>query len=91
MRIKTPIIFIFYAALLIGSIVSLFTIKSKVIEKNKELQKISGQISQEKNNILILETELAYLVSPERINKLQAKHLRLKPVNKGQFEKLEEK
>jgi cell division protein FtsL len=91
MKVSSPVIFIFYVVLLIGSIVSLFTIKSRVVEKNRELQQINSQIAEEKKNILILKTELAYLGSPERISKLQAKHLQLKPVNKEQFEKFEEK
>ena len=91
MKASSPVIFIFYVVLLIGSIVSLFTIKSRVVEKDRELQRINVQIAEEKKNILILKTELAYLGSPERISKLQAKHLQLKPVNKEQFEKFEEK
>ena len=66
-------------------------IKSRVVEKDRELQRINVQIAEEKKNILILKTELAYLGSPERISKLQAKHLQLKPVSKEQFEKFEEK
>ena len=59
--------------------------------KKQELNWLNSQISQEENNIRILKAELAYLVTPERINKLQAKYLNLKNIDKSQLKSLEEK
>lgn len=91
MKLKFSLLLICYSILILGSVLSLFTIKSKVIAKKQELNWLNSQISQEENNIQILKAELAYLVTPERINKLQAKYLNLKNIDKSQLKSLEGK
>ncbi|WPX97063.1 cell division protein FtsL [Candidatus Bandiella euplotis] len=91
MKLKFSTLSAIYIALLIGSIIFLFSVKSRVIEKNKELTRMQKQISQEENDILVLKTELAYLLTPERINALQAKHLHLINISKDQLEKFDGK
>jgi cell division protein FtsL len=81
MRIKTSLLVVSYITILLASITSLFAIKTKVIQQKKELKWINNQISQEKNNALILKAELAYLITPERINELHSKHLDLKIID----------
>ena len=78
MKLKISLLFLIYSTLLIVIILTLFSIKSRVIIQNKELNWLNSQISQEKNNIQILKAEIAYLTTPERINKLQQKYLNLK-------------
>ena len=86
MKLKFYLLFICYSILILGSVISLFAIKSKVMQKKEELNWLNSQILQEKNNVLILRAELAYLVTPERINKLQAKYLKLKNIDKRLLE-----
>ena len=88
MKSKISLLFIIYSILLIGSIISLFTIKSKVILQNKELNWLNSQISQEVNNIQILKAELAYLTTPKRIDALQQKYLNLQKIEQRQIETL---
>ena len=90
MNLKIPLLFMIYSAVLIVAISTLFFIKSKVIIKNKELNWLNNQISQEKNNIQILKAEFAYLTTPERINKLQKKYLNLKSLDKNHYQTLDE-
>ncbi len=90
MKLKISVLFLIYSTLLIVIILTLFSIKSKVITQNKELNWLNSQISQEKNNIQILKAELAYLTTPERINKLQKKYLNLKNIDKSQYQTLDE-
>ena len=89
MKLKISLLFLIYSTLLIVIILILFSIKSRVITQNKELNWLNSQISQEKNNIQILKAELAYLTTPERINKLQKKYLNLKNIDKRQYQTLD--
>ncbi|MSO13621.1 hypothetical protein [Candidatus Aquarickettsia rohweri] len=91
MKSKTPLLFIIYSTLLVISIISLFSIKSKVISGNKELNWLNSQILQETNNIQILNAELAYLTTPERIDILQQKYLNLQKIEQKQIETLDDK
>ena len=91
MKSKIPLIFIIYSTLLVISIISLFSIKSKVISGNKELNWLNSQILQETNNIQILNAELAYLTTPERIDILQQKYLNLQKIEQKQIETLDDK
>lgn len=91
MKPKIPLLFIIYSALLVTSIISLFSIKSKVIAGNKELHWLNNQILQETNNIQILKAELAYLTTPERIDVLQQKYLNLQKIEQKQIETLDDK
>ena len=90
MKLKISLLFIIYSTVLITAISILFSIKSKVIIQNKELNWLNNQISQEKNNIQILKAEFAYLTTPERINKLQKKYLNLKNLDKNHYQILDE-
>ena len=89
MKQKLFLLLVCYGVLILGSILLLFTVKSKVIAKREELNWLNSQIAQEENNIQILKAELAHHTIPERINKLQAQHLNLKKADKSQFENLE--
>ena len=91
MKSKISLLFIIYSILLIGSIILLFSIKSRVISQNKELSWLNSQILQETNNIQILKAELAYLTTPERIDTLQQKHLNLQKIEQRQIETLDHK
>ncbi len=90
MKIKISLL-IFYSITLVGSIMTLFSVKSTVILQKKELNWLNNQILQEITNIQILQAELTYLTTPERINRLQKKYLALESITTDQFETLEEK
>ena len=74
MKFKIPIL-LFYTIILSSIIILLFSIKYKVILQYKELNWINYQISEQINSLQILKAELAYLTTPERINRLQKKYL----------------
>ena len=90
MKLKISLLFLIYSTLLIVIILTLFSIKSRVIIQNKELNWLNSQISQEKNNIQILKAELSYLTTPGRNNKVQKKYLKLKNIDKRQYHSLDE-
>ena len=91
MKPRFSLLLICYSVLILGSVLLLFTVKSKVIAKREELNWLNSQIAQEENNIQILKAELAYLTTPKRINKLQAKYLNLKNMDKSRIKSLETK
>lgn len=59
------------------TICSLFSIKDSVMTLRSELQEVRKQVRNEEDAIRILKAELAYLGSPERIQKLAYKYLTL--------------
>lgn len=65
----------------------LFSIKSEVRDLSYQLNEITKQINEEKNNINILKAEYAYLQSPSRIAKLVDKHLNLASIKTEQMTK----
>lgn len=69
----------FYLAfiLCLVTIFGLFTVKDNVMTLKVELQEVKKQVQNEEDAIRILKAELAYLGSPERIQKLAEKHLNL--------------
>ena len=64
-------------ALCLLTICSLFNIKDSVMTLKYELQEVRKQVRNEEDAIRILKAELAYLGSPERIQKFAAKYLSL--------------
>jgi len=76
------------------TIYGLFTIKDSVITLRLELEEVKKQVRNEEDAIRILKAELAYLGSPERIQKLAHKYLILEKPKVTQITKdplLEEK
>lgn len=69
----------FYLAfiLCLVTVFGLFTVKDNVMTLKVELQEVKKQVQNEEDAIRILKAELAYLGSPERIQKLAEKHLNL--------------
>ncbi|MBN8523475.1 MAG: hypothetical protein J0M23_06440 [Rickettsiales bacterium] len=57
------------------TIYGLFTIKDSVVTLRLELEEVKKQVRNEEDTIRILKAELAYLGSPERIQKLANKYL----------------
>lgn len=89
MKLKVSLLFLIYSTLLIAVILTLFSIKSKVITQNNQLNWLNNQISQEKNNIQILKVELVYLTTPQRIHTLQKKYLNLSSIESHQYQTLD--
>jgi len=76
------------------TIYGLFTIKDSVVTLTLELEEVKKQVQNEEDAIRILKAELAYLGSPERIQKLAHKYLILEKPKVTQITKeplLEEK
>ena len=76
------------------TIYGLFTIKDSVVTLTLELEEVKKQVRNEQDAIRILKAELAYLGSPERIQKLAHKYLILEKPKVTQITKdplLEEK
>lgn len=57
------------------TIYGLFSVKDNVVTLRLELQEVRKQVRNEEDAIRILKAELAYLGSPERIQKLAHKYL----------------
>ena len=71
------------------SILLSYNVESKVMSQNKELNWLNEQINCKINDIQILKAELTHLITPERINRLQKRHLSLVEMRKDQFTILE--
>lgn len=63
--------------LCLSTIYGLFTVKDNVMALKSELQEVKKQVRNEEDAIRILKAELAYLASPERIQKLASEYLDL--------------
>lgn len=70
---------------IIIAIWGLFTVKNRVSTLNYQLSCILKQINDESNNIHILKAEKAYLVSPERLRKLNQDYLALEIIKSSQM------
>jgi cell division protein FtsL len=68
----------------------LFIIKHKVQNLDRNLKQINAQILMEKENIHVLNAELAYLTNPKRIKKLANEKLHLQIPKAEQIVSLEE-
>lgn len=68
-----------YIALILclSTIYGLFTVKDSVMTLRSELSEVKKQLRNEEDAIRILKAELAYLASPERIQKLASQYLDL--------------
>jgi len=63
---------------IIGMVCYMFSLKSYVQDLSFEKKQLSSQLTHEKNQIVILKAELAYLNSPERLRVLAENYLDLK-------------
>jgi hypothetical protein len=63
----------------------LFNIKDNVMTIRMELREVSKQMQYESDTIHLLKAELAYLASPERLQKLNKDHLALKETKVAQM------
>lgn len=68
----------------------LFVIKHEVQSLNRNLKQINSQILLEKENIHVLNAELAYLANPKRIKKLVGEKLNLQIPKAGQIVSLDD-
>ncbi|MBS0235931.1 MAG: cell division protein FtsL [Proteobacteria bacterium] len=78
-------------AVLFGSValalsaVSLFMVKHKVQELNRQLHMVKRNIISEQENIHVLKAEWAYLTQPQIIQKLANQYLQLQPIQPTQI------
>ena len=86
MKLESAIIKKLTLLILIFSVVSLFWIKNEVLKKKKVLKSLTSQVEQQTNNIKILESELAYLSRPSRIDNMSKKYLKLQRLKKDNIE-----
>ena len=76
--IRYPSILLIFLILFIG--ISVYEIKSIVIEKEKIIKSLENKIHQKKQTLKLLQAELAYLSRPQRIEKIATKFLNMKPI-----------
>lgn len=77
-------IFVF-TIIFIFSVFSLFQIKFKVQNLNRELIELKTELAHEKNAIHILKAEWAYLNNPHRLQRLAEKFLELEELKPNQI------
>lgn len=73
------------SSLCLMSVYSLFYIKDNVITIRSELAQVKKQVENEADNIRLLKAELAYLTSPERLQKLNDRYLNLSETKPSQM------
>ncbi|MEJ0063058.1 MAG: hypothetical protein WDO70_07615 [Alphaproteobacteria bacterium] len=71
--------------LLLGASALLYHTSYQVQELQHRISKIEVERAAELENIRVLEAEWAYLAAPERLQRLAAKYLPLKPVTTAQI------
>jgi len=81
---------VFMMLLGVGLIVVLYTIKTRAMQSRAMVGSLEHTLSQEQAAVQILEAEIAYLKSPERMRKLAREHLGLEPVSAKRTISLEE-
>ena len=65
--------------------VSLFHVKYKVLELEKERASVNKQIVSSQDAIHVLKAEWAHLNNPQKLSMLNARHLKLKPPRSPQI------
>ncbi|PCJ26289.1 MAG: hypothetical protein COA94_05380 [Rickettsiales bacterium] len=80
---RVPVYIILILCLI--TVCTLFSIKSNVIIIRAELSEVNKQLQSERDTIHVLKAELAYLSSPERLQKLNNVYLKLKDTKVSQM------
>ncbi|HRJ13320.1 MAG TPA: hypothetical protein PKW15_08770 [Alphaproteobacteria bacterium] len=76
----------FWLALILLAGGTLMQISYQVDAKERELRKLTTQLIAHEDSIRVLKAEWAYLNQPQRLEKLSAKYLALKPVQVAQLQ-----
>lgn len=76
-RMTGFLLFLIGVALMVG----LYYVKTRAQTARKQTVKLERQIEQEEANLRVLQAEIAYLESPERLKSLSDTHLGLQPVS----------
>lgn len=76
----------FWLALILIAGATLMQISYQVDQKERELRKLQVQLIAHEDSIRVLKAEWAYLNQPQRLEKLSAKFLTLKPVQVAQLQ-----
>lgn len=76
---------VLFLVLAIGLALVLFTVKYQVQALDVELRQTNKGISEQREQIQILNAEFSYLTQPERLRGLANRHLGLGPVAPGQL------
>lgn len=77
---------LFWLALILIAGATLMQISYQVDQKERELRKLTTQLIAHEDSIRVLKAEWAYLNQPQRLEKLSAKFLTLKPVQVAQLQ-----
>jgi cell division protein FtsL len=80
---KYSTLLFFFLAFAVGFI--LFKVKYEVVEIEQKLDRTIAQIEREKENIHVLKAEWSHLNEPQRLQKLAAKHLDIRPMRTEQI------
>jgi cell division protein FtsL len=63
----------------------LYLVKQEVIGLEEQVARLDDKIARDREAIRVLHAEWAYLINPDRLAQLAAKHLGLKPPQAGQI------
>ena len=75
-RMTSFLLFLIGVALTVG----LYYVKTRSQTARKQAVKLERQITQEEASLRVLQAEIAYLESPERLQELSGEHLGLKSI-----------
>ena len=75
-RMTGFLLFLIGVALTVG----LYYVKTRAQTARKQAVKLERQIAQEEASLRVLQAEIAYLESPERLSELSKAHLGLEPI-----------
>jgi cell division protein FtsL len=79
-----------FPVLALALMISIYVVKYESWHLQREVRQLEAAIEREKNEIVILRAELAYLTRPERIERLARKHLKMRPLEPAQIVVVEE-
>lgn len=80
--------YVLFSIIFVVSVFSLFQIKFKVQNLNRELKELKAELEHEKNAIHILKAEWAYLNNPIRLQRLTEKFLDLEELKPNQIKNI---
>lgn len=76
---------LFWIAVIVGAALALYPVKYKVRDIRAEADRMEKQLLKEQESVHVLKAEWAHLTSPERLQTLTDRHLKLVPVSGSQL------
>jgi hypothetical protein len=76
---------IVWVVLTVMSASGLYLVKQEVLGLEEQVARLDDEIARDREAIRVLHAEWAYLINPDRLAQLAARHLGLKPPHPGQI------